>query len=375
MIVAVCLPCLLLGGTEIATLNMIIALKKGGYQIRVCCYYEYDPEMVARFRQAGVQVDLLKRERGGLKELLSLTRDLRKYFLRHQPDVVHVQYFAPGMVPILSASIGRVNNIFATVHAAGSLGYNWKAKILFRISAFLTDHFFCVSHNTEKFWFGSVSDTANRSEFRGTGHSTIHNCVDTAKYLQSHQIPDEIPHNRPVIGIVGRIVPLKGHKALIHAFSRVKESHPDARLVVIGTGTDQEYLEDLSGQLKVNDNICWVGQIPPEQLSKYYKAMDALAMPSHWEGFGLTAVEAMAAAKPVVGTKVPGLQEIIVDGETGFLVNIGDAEALAEKLILLIKDEKLRTDMGLAGRKRVQNKFSKNVHDRKWLTAYRSLVK
>ena len=103
--------------------------------------------------------------------------------------------------------------------------------------------------------------------------------------------------------------------------------------------------------------------------------MDALAMPSHWEGFGLTAVEAMAAAKPVVGTKVPGLQEIIVDGETGFLVNIGDAEALAEKLILLIKDEKLRTDMGLAGRKRVQNKFSKNVHDRKWLTAYRSLVK
>jgi len=354
---------------------MISALNHGGHGIRVCCYYEYAPEMVARYRQTGAAVDLLKRRRGGGKELLGLAAALRKYLLKQQPDVVHVQYFAPGMVPIIAARLARVNNIFATVHAAGNHGYNWKAKILFRISAFLTDHFFCVSRNTEKFWFGSVSDTVNISNFRRTKHSTIHNCVDTDKYLQSHPIPDEIPDNRPVIGIVGRIVPLKGHRTLIHAFFRVKEFVPDAWLVVVGTGADQEYLEDLSKQLKVNDNICWAGQIPPEKLPGYYKAMDVLAMPSLWEGFGLTAAEAMAAAKPVVGTKVPGLQEIVVDGETGFLVDINDAEALAEKLIHLMRNEKLRTDMGRAGFERVQNKFSKEAHDQKWLRAYSSLIK
>lgn len=375
--VIICIPCLLLGGSELATLSLAKALGGGGYDVTICCYYEYDAAMAERFEKAGARVDLLGLSRGSLGHLF---RTLVGVFRSQRPDAVHVQYFAPGMVPILAAWWAGVKNIFATVHAAGRRGYNWKAKAMLRFAARFTDHFFCVSQNTERFWFGSVSAAGNGADGSQARHSTIHNCVNVEAIQAAGEAADRralcpsLPPNAKVIGIVGRLVRLKGHLTLLQAMKDVLAANPNVFLIVIGEGGDEAVFRQEAARLRIADHVIWTGRVEPEVLPQYYHIMDVFTMPSHWEGFGLTAAEAMAAGKPVVGTDVPGLREVVENGVTGFLVPVNDAGALAKRLIDLISDESARRTMGLRGLDRVRRCFDVGVHDRKWCEAYASLL-
>jgi glycosyltransferase involved in cell wall biosynthesis len=97
-------------------------------------------------------------------------------------------------------------------------------------------------------------------------------------------------------------------------------------------------------------------------------------MPSHWEGFGLTAAEAMAAGIPVVGTDVPGLREVVEEGVTGFLIPGGEAEMLADKLLVLLRDPERAAEMGRKGCARARERFDAARCSEKWLEAYQSLL-
>jgi len=334
--------------------------------------------MVERFQQAGAQVVLLGLSRGSLRHLFCT---LVGFFRSQRPDVVHVQYLAPGMVPILAARWAGVKHVFATVHAAGQQGYGWKAKAMLRFSSLFTDHFFCVSQNTERFWFGSVSAAGSGADGSQARHSTIYNCVDVEGIQAAGRVADRrvlcpsLPANAKVIGIVGRLVRLKGHLTLLQALKDVLTASPDVFLLVIGEGPGEAVFRQEADRLGIADHVIWKGRVEPEVLPQYYHIMDVLAMPSHWEGFGLTAAEAMAAGKPVIGTDVPGLREVVEDGVTGFLVPVNDAEALAGRLIDLVSDGSLRRTMGLRGLDRVRRCFDIGVHDRRWCEAYASLLK
>ena len=374
------IPCLLLGGSEIATLSFAKALLQYGYDVTLCCYYEREEEMVKRFEQAGVETCLLGLPRGGPLSLSTLYRTLLKFFRSHRPDVVHVQYFAPGMVPILAARRAGVKHVFATVHAAGQRGYGVKAKWMLRLSACLTNHFFCVSQNAEQFWFGSVSRVQEPSQWRQTRHSTIHNGIDVetiqaaGRGVRRENLCPELPSDAKVVGMVGRLVKLKGHSTLLQALAKVLSEIPRTYLLVIGSGADEAQFRREAEALGVADHVLWKGRIEPEVLPQYYHVMDVLAVPSHWEGFGLTAAEAMAAGKPVIGTNVPGLREVVEDRVTGYLVPVGDAEALAAKLLALLSDHEQTREMGLKGRDRVQRIFGRARHQDQWTLAYEALL-
>jgi glycosyltransferase involved in cell wall biosynthesis len=375
--VIVCIPCILLGGSELATLSFVKALVRDGHDVTVCCYHEHDASMVARFEQAGTKVVLLDLSRGSLRRVFST---LVGFFRSQQPDVVHVQYFAPGMIPILAARRAGVRHVFATVHAAGRQGYGWKAKAMLRFSALFTDHFFCVSQNAERFWFGSVSATERAADWLKTRHGTIYNCVDVGAIQAAGELAKrwvlcpELPPEAKLIGIVGRLVRLKGHLTLLRAMKDLLAAVPGTFLLVIGKGADEAVFRQEADRLGIADHVIWKGRVEPEVLPRYYHLMDVLAMPSHWEGFGLTAAEAMAAGKPVVGSDVPGLREVVEDGVTGFLVPVDDAGVLAERLVRLLSDDSLRTTMGRKSLDRVKRLFDVPVHDHKWLAAYTSLL-
>ncbi len=375
--VMVCLPCLLLGGSEIATLALVRALVQGRYDVTVCCYYEYDAVMVDRFRQAGARVELLGLTRGSLAHLFSV---LAGFFRSRRPDVVHVQYFSPGMVPILAARYTGVRHLFATIHDAGERGYGWKAKAMLRFSASLTDHFFSVSQTAEHFWFGAPGLPHEPSDRRKARHSTIYNCVDVQAIQAARRGRDrgrlvpEIPRDAKVVGIAGRVVTRKGHITLLQAMRLVTAQLPNAFLLVIGTGAAEAMLRQETTRLGLDRSVLWTGRVEPENLPAYYHLMDVMAMPSLWEGFGLTAAEAMAASKPVVGTDVSGLREVVEDGVTGFLVPVGDAEALAARLHHLLSDDSARTGMGRQSLDRVKRLFDVPAHNDRWLTAYASLL-
>lgn len=377
--IIICIPCLSLGGSEIATLSFAKALPADRYAVTVCCYHESDAAMVDRFRQAQIEVDLLGLSRGGLPALGSLFRTLVGYFRMRKPDVVHVQYLAPGMIPILAARWAGVPHVLATVHTAGPKGYGLKARWMLRLSARLTDHFFCVSQNAERFWFGAASPGLEAGS-GNTRHSTIYNGVDTeairaaGRNLQRESLCPELPPGAKVVGIVGRLVRLKGHLTLIEAMAEIVPQMPEAYLLVIGRGADEVQFRREAQRRHVASHVVWKGAVEPETLPQYYHLIDVLAMPSHWEGFGLAAAEAMAAGKPVVGTAVPGLQEVVEDQVTGFLVPVDDARTLAGRLRVLLSDGQLAHQMGSSGLHRARRVFDVTHHRDRWAKAYQALL-
>jgi L-malate glycosyltransferase len=375
--IIISIPCLLLGGTEIATLAMIRALIRSNYHVILICYYEHDYSMIKRFESIGTDIKLLNLKRGGIKSLLKLLFILINLFNKLKPDVIHVQYLAPGMIPIFAAKASGIKNIFATIHASGKAGFGFKAKIMFRISAFLSDHFFCVSKNVEKFWFGETDNRLKQNLFN-TDHSVIYNCVNMALF-NSDVIPVQIKgltHDNITIGIIGRVVHLKGHDILLKSISLLIKKYPEIKLLIIGNGDDLKKFQTLSKKLELEKCVIWCGSVEPEKLPQYYKAMDIFVMPSRYEGFGLTAIEAMASGVSVIGSNVDGLKEVIgTDNTNGLLFTMGSYKDLSSKIEKLLLNTNLRKKIIINGKNRVNKLFSLKQHDAKWQKTYNALIK
>lgn len=369
------LPVLLVGGTEVQTLSLVRVLLSGGYRVTVCCYYEFDEEVVMWFQKAGAEVLLLRLIRNlqqfSIFSTLSLVRLLLSLFRRIKPDIVHVQYLAPGLIPIVTARLARVPIIFSTVHIAGSIVYGEKAKMLLRLAALLCTRFICVSRGVEEFWFGDseIFDPANANKARK--HFTVYNAIDTVAIANAVSAVDKNKMKemlgiagRPVIGIVGRLAHQKGHNVLLDAMARVIKEFPDVVLIIIGEGPERQKLGEKALALNINKNILWMEAQPQNKVFEFYAIINIFAMPSLYEGFGLTAAEAMAASVPVVATKVEGLSEVIEDGVTGYLVPAGNSLAFGEAVIKLLKDPQKAKAIGQNGYKRVKKLFSlKNFSD------------
>lgn len=373
--VIIAIPVLLVGGTEIQTLHLLRALTGAGYSVTVCCYYEYDVTMVAQFEEAGAKVFLMKYER--TEGLWHLAKGLLKIFKERKPDVVHVQYIAPGLVPIFAARLAGIKTIFATVHQPGS-PYGLKAKLLLRTAARVCTAFFCNSLAVEKSWFGDskIFDPADMKAKRK--HFTIYNAVDVDKIRQitskcdKEQMREKLQiTGKKVIGFVGRLRHEKGLDILLDALQHVIKVHPDTLLLVIGKGPDRESLKLIADSLKLQKHIIWLGQKSPEEVYQLYSIMDVVAVPSLFEGFGLVAAEAMAAGLPVVATKVEGLTEVIEDGVTGILVPPGNSQALAKAITELLVNQDRALQMGQKGLQRVQEHFSIEKFKESILAAYR----
>jgi glycosyltransferase involved in cell wall biosynthesis len=373
--ILICIPVLLMGGTEIQVLTLIEVLIAGGYRTAVCCYYEFDQSIVEVYQQAGAETILLGLNRSdgrfGPSKIVELIRRLSKTFRKYRPDIVHVQYLAPGFIPIVAAKLARIPTIFATVHIAGSIAYGLKAKFLLRLASHFCTAFFCVSKGVEEFWFGNSKILNPANINRGRKHFTIYNAIDISKIEQivSNVNCQELKKSlgidgRPVVGIVGRLAPQKGHTFLLDAMVEVVKKIPNIVLLVIGDGPLRDSLKQRAKSLGIDQNIQWLGVIKQEEVFKFYSIMDIFAMPSLYEGFGLSAAEAMAAGLPVVGTKIEGLSEVIEVGVTGYLLPVGDSKAFANALIELLKNPTKREQMGEEGKHRVYEMFSlKNFSD------------
>lgn len=176
-------------------------------------------------------------------------------------------------------------------------------------------------------------------------------------------IPGIAREARAVLGIgdgalilyVGRLAPIKGLETLLDAVARLARHGRPARLVVVGGEADEQRdgheagLRQRIAALGISDLVAFVGAQPQETLRTHYVAADVTVLPSHYESFGMVALEAMACASPVVASRVGGLTATLRDGVTGFLVPEGDVRALAGRLDALLADPDLRWRLGREG--------------------------
>ncbi|HEY44198.1 MAG TPA: glycosyltransferase family 1 protein [Anaerolineae bacterium] len=214
--------------------------------------------------------------------------------------------------------------------------------------------------------------------------------VDTSRF---YPIPDDeakeyigVPCHDRMLLFVGRIEPLKGIDTLIEAVGilhkeKVLERHPFCLAVIGGDpeasreqmSAEMERLHSMRKSLGILDLITFLGKRDQDTLPYYYSAAEVVVVPSHYESFGLVALEAMACGTPVVASETGGLAFLVKDGETGFHVPAANPEALAEKLRLIIQDDDLRAHLGQQAAEYAQGYSWSRVIEQV-IDLYRSLV-
>lgn len=337
MTVLICIPCLLTGGTEIQTLNLVRALVSGAHRVVVACYFEYAEAMVARYRTAGAEVELMQPEGlriGGWRGLLFLYRGLRRLVKRYRPDVAHVQYMAPGAQPCLFLKLLGVPHIIATAHTDARIYTS--LRLLHLIQRRVVDVFTCITTRAEKEFFASEQIFTADTKLQKHDHVTIYNSLPEHVTLAG-AARTTLPVS-PLIGVVSRMEHIKGMDLVIPAFAELLKQMPQARLLVVGDGSLLPQMKEQASSLGIADKVEWAGRQPQEKLTDYYDRTDLFWMPSRSEGFGLSALEAMARACPVVASNVGGLPELVT-ADCGLLCEVEEAHALEKASLQILLDE------------------------------------
>ena len=165
-----------------------------------------------------------------------------------------------------------------------------------------------------------------------------------------------VPPERFVVGWIGRMTGVKRTGDVLLALRELRARGVDATLAMVGDGPDRKAVEEQAYRLGIARHCLYLGY--QEEVAGWYAALDALVLPSANEGTPVSAIEALATGRPVVATRVGGVPDVIREGEDGFLVEVGDVDALADRLALLANDPALRARMGGAARTRVLSRYA-----------------
>lgn len=314
-----------------------------------------------QLRQAGVtlfEVPTLVREISPLQDAratLALWRLLRK----ERPAIVHTHTSKAGALGRIAAWLARVPAVIHTPHGHIFYGYygpvmSGLVRLVERLLAGVTDRIVTL---TER---GSEEHVrlgiAGAEKF-----TTIPSGITLSAFRSVRADPAAkrkelgLPADGPVVGTVGRLVPIKGHAWLVRAVPRVVAEFPAACFAFVGDGPLRDELRQLGDALGVTSRLVFLGtrQDVPDCLA----AFDLFVFPSLNEGMGRALIEAMAAGLPVIATCVGGIPDIVTDGTNGLLVPPRDEKALAAAILTLLRDHRRMAATGDAAKKSVGERF------------------
>jgi glycogen synthase len=351
----------LIGGIEVLGAQFVREIRGRGFEPLVVTSHserelpdreERDGVSIRRFRfQEAFQLkrlDLFARIRNSIHELK------RSW----QPEIVHLHFPGPsGMFHLhtLDASVAPLLLAMHTHVPDWDAGPNTLAGKLLRRSRWVTAN----SGATLRLARAACGEIETRS-------SVIYNGLVAASAP-----PSPLAFDPPVIACIARLVPKKGIDILLRAMPAI----PNARLLIAGDGPCRADLERLAESLGLTPRVEFRGWIAPGRVPDFLNEAAIVVVPSRTvEPFGNVAVEAMQMARPVVASRQGGLAEVVVDGETGFLVDSPDPAQFAERILALADDVQLAAKMGAAGRARAEENFSLNRCVDDYVRLYRQLA-
>jgi glycosyltransferase involved in cell wall biosynthesis len=357
------------GGAENHLLALLTHADRQAFEVETAVL-SGEGELVPIFRQAGIAVHLLRaRNRFDPLALGRLVRLLRE----GRFDILHSHLFRADIYAGLAvARLGeRRPLLVSTRHNDDRFFLNpFVGLVHYGVSA-RQDLIIAISDHIARF---TVSRGVRHPERVRRVYHGLEPPVTQALEREGQHIRQElgIGPDAFLVGNVGRLALQKGQRHLIAAMPLLLERVPRARAIIAGGGDLEDYLRGLASDMGVAERVHVLG--PRKDVPALMHAVDVFVMPSIWEGFGLVLLEAMAAGRPIVASRVATIPEVVADGETGLLVPAGDPLALADALAQLAEDPDRAARMGEAGRERLRRQFSveKMVGDTELL--YRELL-
>jgi glycosyltransferase involved in cell wall biosynthesis len=279
---------------------------------------------------------------------------------RERPDIVHTHTAKAGFLGRLAARLAKVPVIIHTYHGHILHGYYGplKTNLLRRMEktlAHITDCIIAVSAEVKRelVTYGVSSSERIVVIPLGLELEPFLNCAARRGELRRELGIDD---GAPLVGIVGRIVPIKNHRLFLDASLMAANQNPQVRFVIVGDGPIRAEMQRYAYELGMADRVIFVGW--RRDLQRIYADLDVLVLSSINEGTPVSAIEAMAAGCPVAATRVGGLPDLITEGETGLLVPSEDAKALATAIDSLLKNPRARRQMGQIARGIVKERFA-----------------
>ncbi len=354
---------LAMGGVETMICDLVRLLTSTEFVAEVAVL-EAGGGLEAGLVDAGVVVHHLEK-RPGLD--LTAARRLRRLVRDRRISVLHTHNFAPWLyASFATAGMPSVRHVH-TQHS--EVPPSAVRHFLARRCATRTDALVAVSAAVQRC-------LADQAQVPPTSVQVIPNGIDTRRFrpdaAQRARMREAlaIADGEIVIGVIARLVPLKGHRDLLDAVElAVRDTDVPLRLLIIGDGPERAALEAHAAQVGLDDVVTFLGE--RRDTDALLAAMDIYALASLSEGMNLTLLEATAAGLPVVATTVGGNPEIVQDGATGLLVPASDATSFARALTALAHDAEARTRFGVAARARALHSFDERTMFAGYLSAYR----
>ncbi len=335
------------GGLEIHLLNLADQLRARGHRVVVAG--QPGRFVLARAQEMGLETfEATVRRQSDWTDL----GRLRDFLRREGVDVVHAHKNEDALVPALAARLAGVPVSVMTSH----LPFPFKRRVRGNLILALLHR--CLITVSE-----SLRDLHVRHGVSPRRIETIHHGTDTDAFRavsrDAHAVRCSLglASDDLAVGIVGRVAPEKGHRDLFQSLRLLADRHPCVRAVVVGDGPDLVDLRREATTGGLAGRVVFTGF--RDDVHNVINALDVIAVPSVWpESCSAVIQQGMALAKPVVGSRTGGTPEMILDGETGFLVPPSDPVALADALARLADAPELRRRMGEAGRARVDAHFT-----------------
>lgn len=288
-------------------------------------------------------------------------REIQRALREFEPEVVHTHSAKGGFLGRLAAHSLGVPAIVHTVHGAPFHPYQGRAgRTLFRrcerYAARRCHHLVSVADAMTDLMVDA--DVAPREMF-----TTVYSGMDVEPLLTAEETRDDVRadlgfgDDHVVIGKIARLFHLKGHEYLVEAASRVVEACPNVRFLLVGDGILREALDRQIAAAGMSDHFVFTGLVEPSRIPALIGAMDALVHVSLREGLARALPQALIAGKPVISYDIDGAREVVVTGETGYLLPPQAIGPLEDALVELARDAALRTRLGSEGRSRFTQQF------------------
>jgi glycosyltransferase involved in cell wall biosynthesis len=340
------------GGVE----EHVLMLLRGFDRRRFKLHYACPPELADKVR-ADVPPDVeiiplyveWPTQFGAISRFIRILRSRRI-------DILHSHAFSASQMASPLGWLCRVPLIVESAHGREAWRTGWKAKCYVdRFVGPFVDRYIAVSR-------------ANAEYLMRTKHypvrkiTVIHPGSDLSKFTAAHRPPAGLKQSfgfapdDPLLLVVGRLEPQKGHRILLDAIPEIRREFPRVRLVCVGEGSLRSALEAQVQALGIEDAVRFVGYWP--DVRDWLAVADLSVLPSFHEGLPVTPVESLAAGCPVVATAVDGTPEVVVHEKTGLTVPPGDAGALAKAICRLLGSPELSQNLAAAGRDWVLDRFS-----------------
>ena len=357
------------GGVERRRLSLAKLLDKKEFELKIICTHAVG-DFPDEFKKHGVEIIVIGNPNPtrNYKSYLKVIKVIKEF----KPDIIHGAVFEGVTLAAITGFLCRVPAVVIE-ETSDPQNRTWKGNLLMRFFSLLSDKVVGVSPAAVNYLIHKIKINPNKVQLIENGILIPRE----VSVLEQQKLKSQLGifENEIVIGSVGRML-MDSHKRfsdLINAFKLLLDKNIKAKLILVGDGKERDNYIELTKKLKIEDNVQFVGYHTDTE--KFYSIFDIFSLVSAREAFGLVLAEAMLHKLPIVATRVGGMQYIVDDNETGFLVERYNVNEIAEKLELLCNNHDLTIKMGKKGYEKAMNNYTEEIYINKVASLYMELMK